>query len=57
MSLSKNIMQSGKPLLWTIAGALDYFENAYNRRFFTEIYFLALVILKSWKKGCVKEDI
>ncbi len=43
MSLSKNIMQGGKPLLWTIAGALDYFENAYNRRFFTEIYFLALV--------------
>lgn len=43
MSLSKNIMQSGKPLLWTIAGALDYFENAYNRRFFTDIYFLALV--------------
>jgi broad-specificity NMP kinase len=43
MSLSKNIMQGGKPLLWTIAGALDYFENTYNRRFFTEIFFLALV--------------
>jgi broad-specificity NMP kinase len=43
MSLSKNIMQSGKPLLWTMAGALDYFESSYNRRFFTELYFLALV--------------
>lgn len=43
MSLSKNIMQSGKPLLWTMAGLLDYFENTYNRRFFTEVYFLALV--------------
>lgn len=43
MSLSKNIMQSGKPLLWTIAGALDYFENTYSRRFFTDIYYLALV--------------
>lgn len=43
LSFSKNIMQSGKPLLWTMAGALDYFENTYNRRFFTEIYFLALV--------------
>lgn len=42
MSLSKNIMQSGKPLLWTMAGALDYFEITYNRRFFTDIYFLAL---------------
>ena len=43
LSLSKNIMQGGKPLLWTIAGALDYFENAYNHRFFTELHFLALV--------------
>jgi gluconate kinase len=43
LSLSKTIMQSGKPLLWTLAGALDKFEHTYNRRFFTEIYFLALV--------------
>lgn len=43
LSLSKNIMQGRKPLLWTIAGALDHFENTYNRRFFTELYFLALV--------------
>lgn len=43
MSISKNIMQGGKPLLWTKAGALEFFETAYNRRFFTEIYFLALV--------------
>lgn len=43
MSLSKNVMQGGKPLLWTMAGALEYFEKTYNRRFFTEVYFLALV--------------
>jgi broad-specificity NMP kinase len=43
LSLSKNIMQGGKPLLWTMAGALNYFENTYNRRFFTEIHYLALV--------------
>jgi broad-specificity NMP kinase len=43
MSFSKNQMQSGKPLLWTMAGALDNFENTYNRRFFTEIHYLALV--------------
>lgn len=43
MSLSKNIMQSGKPLLWTIAGALEKFESTYNRRYFTKIYYLALV--------------
>lgn len=49
LSLSKNIMQGGKPLLWTIAGALDYFDNTYNRRFFTEVHFLALV--------CKSEDL
>lgn len=43
MSLSRNIMQGGKPLLWTKAGALEYFEDAYNRRFFTNIHYLALV--------------
>ncbi len=43
MSLSKNIMQGGKPLLWTMAGALEYFETTYNRRFFTDVHFLALV--------------
>jgi DNA-directed RNA polymerase subunit RPC12/RpoP/gluconate kinase len=43
MSLFKNIMQGGRPLLWTLAGALEHFETTYNRRFFTEIYYLALV--------------
>lgn len=43
LSLSKTIMQGGKPLLWTMAGALENFEIVYNRRFFTDIYFLALV--------------
>lgn len=49
MSLSKDIMQGGKPILWTIAGALEFFETSYNRRFFTEIHFLALV--------CKSEDL
>lgn len=44
MSLSKDIMQSGKPLLWTMAGALEHFETTYSRRFFTEIHYLALVL-------------
>lgn len=43
LSLSKNIVQGGKPILWTMAGALEYFEKTYNRRFFTEIHYLALV--------------
>lgn len=43
LSLSKNIMQGGRPLLWTMAGALEHFENSYNRRFFTDIHYLAFV--------------
>ena len=42
-SLSKNIMQSGKPVLWTMAGNLDKLHHTYYRRFFSEIYCLALV--------------
>ncbi len=42
-SLSKNIMQSGKPVLWTMAGNLDKLNHVYNRRFLGEIHCLALV--------------
>lgn len=42
-NLSKNIMQSGIPVLWTMTGALERHGSTYNRRFFSEIYFLALV--------------
>lgn len=41
--LSKDIMQSGKPVLWTMAGGLDRLPQAYNSRYFTEIKCLALV--------------
>lgn len=43
LALSRNMMQGGKPILWTMAGALEHFANAYNRRFFTNIHYLALV--------------
>lgn len=43
LSLSIDIMQGGKTLLWTMAGALEHFEAAYHRRFFKSIYYLALV--------------
>ena len=42
-ALSKNIMQSGKPVLWTMAGNLDKVNQVYHRRFFSDIYCLALV--------------
>lgn len=43
MFLSSDIMQSGRPLLWTVAGALEHFETGYHRRFFTDVHYLALV--------------
>ena len=42
-ALSRNINQSGRPVLWTVAGNLDMFPDSYNTRFFDGIYCLALV--------------
>jgi len=42
-SFSKNIMQAGKPLLWTMAGALEKLSSTYNSRFIKDFHFLALV--------------
>ncbi|MGM9647356.1 MAG: AAA family ATPase [Eubacteriales bacterium] len=46
-SLSRNLMQSGKPVLWTMAGCLDKLRQTYNCRFFSEIYCLALTCEES----------
>lgn len=40
--LSCNLMQSGQPVLWTMAGCLDKLHQTYHSRFFSEIYCLAL---------------
>lgn len=42
-SLSKNIMQSGQPVLWAMAGNLDKLNCVYNRRFISNIHCMALV--------------
>lgn len=42
-NISKDIMQSGKPVLWTKAGCLDHFPQIYNSRYFSAINCLALV--------------
>ena len=42
-NFSKNIMQSGLPVLWTMAGNLDKLSKTYNCRFFSGIHCLALV--------------
>lgn len=41
--LTRDIMQSGKPVVWTMAGNLDKLKKAWNERFFPGIYCLALV--------------
>lgn len=43
INISKDIIQSGKPILWTMAGCLDRLQKAYNSRYFSEIKCLALV--------------
>lgn len=40
--ISADIMQCGKPVLWTMAGCLDKLHSTYNERFFNGIYCLAL---------------
>ncbi len=40
---ARNIMQSGKPVLWVLTGNLDKLHHAYNRRFFSDVRCLALV--------------
>lgn len=47
LSLSRNLMQSGKPVLWTMAGGLDKLHCTYNSRFFSAIYCLALTCEES----------
>ena len=43
VNISKDIIQSGKPVLWTMAGCLDRLPKTYNCRYFSEIKCLALV--------------
>lgn len=42
-NISKDIIQSGTLVLWTMAGCLDRFPKVYNSRYFSEIICLALV--------------
>ncbi|MGN0316276.1 MAG: hypothetical protein ACI4EG_16005 [Fusicatenibacter sp.] len=41
-SLTKNIAQNGSPVLWTMAGNLDKINQTYHRRFFDDVWILAL---------------
>ncbi len=54
-NISKNIMQSGRPVLWTMAGNLDKLHHAYNSRFFSDIHCLALVCDEELLRSRMKE--
>lgn len=41
-SVSKNISQCKKPVVWTMAGGIDRLHRTYGKRFFSEIKVLAL---------------
>lgn len=43
MAFARNVMQCGKPTVWTRAGNIDMLDKAYGTRFFSHIYVLALV--------------
>ena len=55
LSLSRNLMQSGKPILWTRAGCLDLLPHAYNSRFFSAIHCLALTCEESALRKRMRE--
>ena len=46
-NFSTDIMQSGRPVLWAMAGCLDKFSNTYHSRFFSKIKCMALVCEES----------
>ena len=51
-SVSKNISQCKKPVVWTMAGGIDRLHHTYGKRFFSEIKVLALTaepeVLRKW---------
>ena len=59
--LSKNITQSKRAVVWTMAGGIDRLEHTYGKRFFSEIKVLALtadpdVLRKRMTEGRGIED-
>ena len=53
--ISMNIMQSGRPVLWTMAGNLDKVHQVYCRRFFPDIKVLALTCSEELLRKRMKE--
>ncbi len=54
-NISKNIMQTGRPVLWTMAGNLDKLSHTYSSCFFSDIYCLALVCDEDLLRNRMKE--
>ena len=53
--LSMNIIQSGRPVLWTMAGNLDLLHKVYCRRFFPDVKCLALTCEEELLRKRMKE--
>lgn len=53
--LSANIMQCGKPVLWTKAGNLNMLQKAWHSRFFSGIHCLALTCEEGELRRRMKE--
>ena len=43
LRMAKNISQVGKPVVLNAASMPDQFENTYERQFFSNIYYIAIV--------------
>lgn len=43
LRMAKNISQIGKPVVLNVASMPDQFENTYERQFFSNIYYIAIV--------------
>lgn len=54
-NISKDIMQSGRPVLWTMAGCLDRLPKTHNSRYFSKINCLALVCEESHLRKRMQE--
>lgn len=53
--LSMNIIQSGRPVLWTMAGNIDLLHKVYCRRFFSDVKCLALTCEEKLLRKRMKE--
>lgn len=55
MAFSRDVMQCGKPAVWSRAGNIQMLPNAYGTRFFSGIFVLALTAGEAELRRCMTE--